>query len=167
FRSTDTCRDYSSAEDGRWVFTPDSTIWRRLNSILQKVPGGRSGHAQAIHRAVQSTELDRCLPELFPSHNSCNKDGRCPQRLLTPSVRLARRLSAPKRSAHRIGLGRRVRAAVALAYPAMGTDCGLLRRFADAPRSTRLPNARRSALVSPGQAQFGDCLRSPARPAAG
>ena len=31
---------------------------------------------------------------------------------------------------------------MALAYPAMGTDCGLLRRFADAPRSTRLPNAR-------------------------
>src|SRR5262249_9852181 len=30
----------------------------------------------------------------------------------------------------------------------MGTDCGLLRRFADAPRSTRLPNARLSALVS-------------------
>jgi hypothetical protein len=61
-----------------------------INSILQKVPGGRSGHAQAIHRAVQSTELDRCLPELFPSHNFCNKDGRCPQRPLTPSVRLVR-----------------------------------------------------------------------------
>jgi hypothetical protein len=88
------CRDYSSAEDGRWVFTPDSTIWRRASTRYYKtrtqVPGGRSGHAQAINRAVQSTELDRCLPELFPSHNFCNKDGRCPQRLLTPSVRLVR-----------------------------------------------------------------------------
>ena len=73
---------------------PDSTIWRRASTRYYKtrtpVPGGRSGHAQAIHRAVQSTELDRCLPELFPTHNSCNKDGRCPQRLLTPSVRLVR-----------------------------------------------------------------------------
>ena len=62
----------------------------RYYKTRTRVPGGRSGHAQAIHRAVQSTELDRCLPELFPSHNSCNKDGRCPQRLLTPSVRLVR-----------------------------------------------------------------------------
>src|SRR5262249_51884173 len=78
-------------------------------------------------------------------------------------MRLVRLLQTRKRSAQRIAIARRFRAAVALAYPAMGTDCGLLRRFADAPRSTRLPNARLSALVSPGQAQFGDCLRSPAR----
>ena len=46
-----------------------TTIWRRASTRYYKtrtqVPGGRSGHAQAIHRAVQSTELDRCLPEPF------------------------------------------------------------------------------------------------------
>src|SRR5262249_53257977 len=62
----------------------------RYYKTRTQVPGGRSGHAQAINRAVQSTEFDRCLPELFHSHNFCNKDGRCPQRLLTPSVRLVR-----------------------------------------------------------------------------
>src|SRR5262245_65589674 len=48
-----------------------------INSILQNSnpgAGWRSGHAQAIHRAVQSTELDRCLPALFPSDNAYNTE---------------------------------------------------------------------------------------------
>src|SRR5262249_28767812 len=41
-------------------------------------------------------------------------------------MRLVRLLQTRKRSAQRIAIARRFRAAVALAYPAMGTDCGLL-----------------------------------------
>jgi len=71
---------------------------------------------------------------------------------LEPRCRVAvpATLKSRKRSAQRIAIARRFRAAVALAYPAMGTDCGLLRRFVDAPR----PRPRFASTTRPPSAGF-------------
>jgi hypothetical protein len=96
----------------------NSSIWRKASTRYYKtrtqVRGGRSG-SRLSNISGCSLHRGRCLPELY---NSCNT-----------TAPLLRRPQT--RSAQRIAIARRSRAAVAAAYLAMGAGCALLRRFVD------------------------------------
>lgn len=119
------------------MFTPEelNNLADGLNSILQSSnPRGGWPFRLTLKNTLGCLLRPvRCLPEPFPRDNYCKKDGRCPHRLRTPTARL----QARKRSARRIAIAQRSRAAVAPVYPAMSTGCGLLTHFADAHSLTQ------------------------------